>query len=80
MSENVEKRSYRDFDTYLRDFPDKNGRFGPYGGQYLPDELIPAFKEIDQAYETICHSAQFIAELHRIRSEFQGRPTPVYHC
>ncbi len=80
MSENVEKRSYRDFDTYLREFPDKNGRFGPYGGQYLPDELIPAFKEIDQAYETICHSAQFIAELRRIRSEFQGRPTPVYHC
>jgi tryptophan synthase beta chain len=38
------------------------------------------FKEIDDAYETICHSAQFISELRRIRKEFQGRPTPVYHA
>lgn len=72
--------NYRDFDTYLKHFPDKNGYFGEYGGQFLPPELIPAFKEIDDAYEEICHSAQFINELRRIRKEFQGRPTPVYHC
>ena len=72
--------NYRDFDNYLKNFPDKDGRFGAYGGQYLPPQLIPAFKEIDDAYETICRSAQFINELRRIRREFQGRPTPVYHC
>ena len=72
--------NYRDFDTYLKKLPDKNGYFGEYGGQFLPPELIPAFKEIDDAYEEICHSAQFINELRRIRREFQGRPTPVYHC
>jgi len=72
--------NYRDFDNYLKQFPDKDGRFGEYGGQYLPPELVPAFKEIDDAYETICRSAQFINELRRIRREFQGRPTPVYHC
>lgn len=72
--------NYRDLDTYLKKFPDKNGYFGEYGGQFLPPELIPAFKEIDDAYEEICHSAQFINELRRIRREFQGRPTPVYHC
>ncbi len=72
--------TYRDFDTYLKKYPTPDGRFGPYGGAYLPDELIPAFKEITDAYETICHSAQFINELRRIRREFQGRPTPVYHC
>ena len=72
--------NYRDFDTYLKKFPDKNGYFGEYGGQFLPPEFIPAFKEIDDAYEEICHSAQFINELRRIRREFQGRPTPVYHC
>lgn len=71
---------YRDYDNYLKEFPDENGRFGQYGGQYLPEELIPAFKEINDAYETICHSSQFISELRRIRREFQGRPTPVYHC
>jgi len=69
-----------DYRSYLRNYPDKNGRFGNYGGSYLPDELIPAFEEISVAYQTICHSSQFINELRRIRKEFQGRPTPVYHC
>ena len=72
--------SYKDFDRYLRDYPNKEGFFGTYGGQFIPDELVPAFKEIEDAYETICHSAKFINELRRIRKEFQGRPTPVYHC
>ena len=71
---------YASFENYLKEQPDSAGRFGPYGGAYLPDELIPAFEEITQAYKTICHSAQFISELRRIRREFQGRPTPVYHC
>ena len=70
----------RRYETYLKEYPDRNGRFGPYGGQYLPPELEAAFVEIDNAYETICHSAKFISELRRIRREFQGRPTPVYHC
>lgn len=69
-----------DYRTYLKNHPDSDGKFGPYGGAYLPDELIPAFEEINQAYQTICHSSQFIHELRRIRKEFQGRPTPVYHC
>ncbi|WP_252236012.1 tryptophan synthase subunit beta [Clostridium sp. CH2] len=69
-----------DFRTYLKKYPDKNGRFGQYGGAYLTAELIPAFEEIADAYQTICHSSQFINELRRIRKEFQGRPTPVYHC
>jgi tryptophan synthase beta chain len=69
-----------DYRTYLRNYPDANGRFENYGGAYLPDELIPAFEEISAAYQTICHSSQFINELRRIRKEFQGRPTPVYHC
>lgn len=69
-----------DYKNYLKQYPDANGRFGDFGGSYLPDKLIPAFLEINEAYQTICHSAQFISELRRIRKEFQGRPTPVYHC
>src|SRR5574344_731719 len=69
-----------DYRTYFKEYPNEEGRFGEYGGSYLPPELIPAFKEIYDAYNAICHSAQFIAELRRIRKEFQGRPTPVYHC
>ncbi len=74
------KANYKDFDNYIQHHPDKNGYYGAYGGAFLPDKLIPAFKEIDEAYETICNSAKFINELRRIRREFQGRPTPVYHC
>lgn len=69
-----------DLNTYLRNFPDDKGYFGVYGGSILPPELVPAFEEIAEAYQTICHSAQFINELRRIRAQFQGRPTPVYHC
>ncbi len=72
--------NYREFDNYLKEYPDKDGFFGEYGGSFLPEELIPVFREADNAYEAICHSAQFINELRRIRKEFQGRPTPVYHC
>ena len=72
--------NYRDYENYTKEYPDENGRFGPYGGKYLPSELEEAFREINEAYETICNSAQFISELRRIRREFQGRPTPVYHC
>src|SRR5215469_111455 len=69
-----------DYRTYFRNYPNADGEFGDYGGAFLPPELVPAFQEITQAYKTICNSAQFINELRRIRREFQGRPTPVYHC
>lgn len=73
-------KTYKDFDNYLKEFPNEKGYFGQYGGSFLPPELVPAFEEINDAYLEICHSAQFINELRRIRREFQGRPTPVYHC
>ena len=72
---------YRDFDNYLKEYPSEEGYFGNYGGNYLDNpELIKAFKEYAEGYNTIAQSAQFIAELRRIRKEFQGRPTPLYHC
>ena len=72
---------YRDFDNYLKEYPNEEGYFGEYGGNYLKDqELIKAFQEYAEGYNTIAQSAQFIAELRRIRKEFQGRPTPLYHC
>ncbi len=68
------------FETYLKNVPSVDGRYGEFGGAYLPPQLIPAFEEIAHAYNTICNNAEFINELRRIRREFQGRPTPVYHC
>ena len=68
-----------DFETYFKHYPDENGYFGPYGGAYISEELKAAMEEISTAYFTIAQSRQFIAELRRIRKEFQGRPTPVSH-
>ncbi len=67
------------FDTYFHNYPDKDGFFGPYGGVYVDDKLKAAMAEITQAYYSICQSRKFIAELRRIRTEFQGRPTPISH-
>lgn len=72
--------NYRDFSSYSKDFPNKEGYFGQYGGAFLPPMLVPAFEEITAAYQEISRSAHFISELRRIRKEFQGRPTPIYHC
>ena len=69
-----------DYRTYLRYHPDENGYFGEYGGAFLTEELKDAMAEITEAYHTIAQSAQFVNELRRIRKDFQGRPTPVYHC
>lgn len=68
-----------DFSTYFKNYPDKNGYFGKYGGSYIPPELQAAMDEITDAYFTICKSSKFVHELRRIRKEFQGRPTPVSH-
>ena len=65
------------FDTYLKQYPDKNGYFGKYGGAYISDELKKAMEEITEAYFTIAKSSKFVGELRRIRREFQGRPTPI---
>ena len=71
--------SYRDFDTYLKNFPDENGYFGKYGGAYLPEQLVPAFKEISEAYQTICHSAKSSPSF-AVSERIPGQTDAVYHC
>ncbi len=73
------KRHEFDFDNYFKRYPDLNGFYGKYGGCYVSDELKEAMQEINDAYFTICKSTRFIAELRRIRKDFQGRPTPISH-
>jgi tryptophan synthase beta chain len=69
-----------DFAVYTKTTPTKEGFFGKYGGAYIPPQLVAEFEKIFSAYQTICKSSKFISELRRIRKEFQGRPTPTYHC
>ncbi|MFA4966159.1 MAG: tryptophan synthase subunit beta [Thermoleophilia bacterium] len=55
-------------------------RFGPYGGRYVPETLIPALDELTGAYEEARADAAFQAELARLLTEYAGRPTPLYHA
>ena len=73
------KQNNVDFSTYFQNYPNDQGYFGPYGGVYIADELKAPMREITEAYFSICQSRKFIAELRRVRKEFQGRPTPISH-
>jgi tryptophan synthase beta chain len=53
-------------------------RFGPYGGRYVPETLIPALDELTAAWAAAREDAEFIARLDRLRRDFIGRPTPLY--
>ncbi len=66
--------------TYFSAQPDAEGRYGRYGGMYLPPDLEKIMLDIRDAYNTISRSARFISELRLIRRHFQGRPTPVYYA
>ena len=60
--------------------PDKNGRFGQFGGRFVPETLIPALSELEEAHaEAIC-DAEFTAELERLLCDYAGRPTPLYRA
>jgi tryptophan synthase beta chain len=53
-------------------------RFGPYGGRYVPETLIPALDELAEAWSDAQADEEFGAELARLLREFVGRPTPLY--
>ena len=61
-------------------YPDARGRFGPFGGQFVPETLMPALQELEEAYESIQKDPAFDAELHAYMKEYVGRPTPLYHA
>ena len=55
-----------------------HGRFGIYGGQYVPETLVANLHELEQAYEAVKQDADFAAELELTLREFVGRATPLY--
>ena len=58
----------------------KKGYFGAYGGQFVPELLIPPLRELEDACETILPSAPFRSELGKLLATFAGRPTPLTRC
>lgn len=58
--------------------PDRHGRFGPYGGRYVPETLMPALLELEEVYQRTRRDKGFQAELKHYLKEYVGRPTPLY--
>ncbi|MDY6780889.1 MAG: pyridoxal-phosphate dependent enzyme, partial [Halobacteria archaeon] len=56
------------------------GKFGKYGGQYVPEVLMPAINELKEAYEEYIEDDDFLDELDSKLHDFGGRPTPLYHA
>jgi len=56
---------------------DKPGRFGAYGGRYVPETLVAAIEELEEAYERIGKSEAFQRELAGLLQSYAGRPTPI---
>jgi tryptophan synthase beta chain len=57
--------------------PDERGRFGPYGGRFVPETLIAALDELETAYRRCRQDAGFQAELNTLLATYVGRPTPL---
>ncbi|WP_188397996.1 tryptophan synthase subunit beta [Sporomusa sp. GT1] len=60
--------------------PDKNGRFGSYGGRFVPETVIPALIELEESYRALQADAGFQAEVEFYFNEYAGRPTRLYHA
>jgi tryptophan synthase beta chain len=61
-------------------FPDLKGHFGPYGGRYVAETLMPAILELEEAYNKISVNPAFQDELHTLLGQYVGRPTPLFHA
>jgi tryptophan synthase beta subunit len=63
--------------TTTATLPDARGRFGTYGGRYVPEVLIPALDELAEAWSTLGDDPSFRGELATLARDFVGRPTPI---
>ena len=65
--------------TYMND-PDALGHFGSFGGRFVPEALMPACLELEEAFRDAWADPTFLDEYHDLLREFGGRPTPVTYC
>ncbi len=57
-----------------------DGRFGDYGGYYVPEVLIPVLEELEDAFYRFYQDKRFVAELDQLYRHYAGRPSPLYHA
>lgn len=73
----VAKASVKQSTMKLNELP-QDGHFGEFGGQFVPEILVPALQELDRAYRAITVRSDFQSELKGLRTDYGGRPTPLY--
>ncbi len=61
-------------------YPDERGRFGLFGGRYVPESLMAALAELEQAYSEMQADARFHAQFDGLMKTYVGRPTPLYRA
>jgi tryptophan synthase beta chain len=64
----------------VRKVKEQPGRFGPYGGRYVPETLMAALEELEREYEKARGDKKFRAEFERLLKDYAGRPTPLFHA
>jgi len=62
------------------ELPDERGRFGPFGGRYIPETLVPAFERLEQGVHEHLHADDFQTEFRKELREWVGRPTALTHA
>lgn len=61
----------------LYNYPDQNGKFGIFGGRYVPETLMSALHELERTYSEIKNINEFLHELEELQRDYNGRPTPL---
>jgi tryptophan synthase beta chain len=61
-------------------FPDARGRYGAFGGRYVPETLVPALDRLEAGIRRWLHDPEFVAELENQLATWVGRPTPLSHA
>lgn len=61
-------------------YPDKQGHFGPYGGRYVAETLMPALLELEEAYAQVRQDPEFHKEFNYYLNHYVGRPSPLYYA
>lgn len=61
-------------------FPDKQGRYGPFGGRYVPETLVPALDRLQVGVDRYLRDPEFLKDFHAELKDWIGRPTPLTHA
>lgn len=72
---NLKKKPYPGFPDFLQD-----RHFGPYGGAYVPELLLPALRNLEETFYASQRDKKFLAQLNDLLTHYAGRPTPLFYA